>query len=126
MGAVRPATRETEETMTTRKLIPVVIAAVLLGAAAASAELPRLPGALKLPQGGDSPGVVTFNHDMHVDFSAPACVGCHPKRFSILGRSAAKRPKELTHEAMERGEACGGCHGKSAFDFGDCTMCHAM
>lgn len=111
--------------MTTRKLIPV-LAAALLGAAAVADDLPRLPGALKLPQGGDSPGVVTFNHDMHLDLQAPACVGCHPGLFSILGRSAARRREAVTHPAMERGEACGACHGKSAFDFGDCTMCHAM
>jgi len=111
--------------MTKRKLIPL-LAAALLGAAALADDLPRLPGALKLPQSGDSPGAVTFNHDMHVDSSAPSCVGCHPGRFSILGRSAAKRAVAVTHEAMERGEACGACHAKTAFDFGDCTMCHAM
>lgn len=111
--------------MTTRKLIPA-IAAALLCAAALAEDLPRLPGALKLPQGGDSPGVVTFNHDMHVDGSAPACAGCHPRLFPILGRSASRRPQAVTHQAMERGEACGACHGKAAFDFGDCTMCHAM
>ena len=113
--------------MTTWKLVPMLAAAALAGAAAA-ADLPRLPGALKLPQGGDSPGVVTFNHDMHVDTSKPAasCMACHPRLFSILGRSATKRVKVVTHDAMKQGDSCGACHGKQAFNFDDCTMCHAM
>lgn len=111
--------------MTSRKLATLFVA-VALAAVAGAADMPRLPGALKLPQGGDSPGVVTFNHDMHVDFAKPSCVGCHPRLFSILGRSASRAVKPPTHEAMERGESCGACHGKTAFDFGDCTMCHAM
>lgn len=111
--------------MTSRKLA-TLLAALLAAAAAGAADLPRLPGALKLPQGGDSPGVVTFNHDMHVDFAKPSCVACHPRLFSILGRAASRSPKAPTHESMERGEACGACHARTAFDFGDCTMCHAM
>ena len=111
--------------MTSRKLT-VTLAALLLCGAALADDLPRLPGALKLPQSGESPGVVTFNHDMHVDTSAPGCVSCHPRLFSILGRSATKRAKVVTHAAMEKGESCGACHGKKAFNFDDCTMCHAM
>ncbi len=111
--------------MTTRTLIPV-LAAVLLGGTAHADGLPRLPAALKLPQSGDSPGVVTFNHDMHIDSAKPNCVACHPRQFSILGRSATKRVKVVTHAAMEKGGACGACHGKQAFNFDDCTMCHAM
>jgi c(7)-type cytochrome triheme protein len=113
--------------MTTSKLLPMLAAAALaLAGAAAAADLPRLPGALKLPQGGDSPGVVTFNHDMHVDTSKPSCVSCHPKGFSILGRSSTTRRPALTHATMEKGGGCGACHGKAAFNFDDCTMCHAM
>jgi c(7)-type cytochrome triheme protein len=111
--------------MTSMKLIPL-LAALVLGGAAFAADLPRLPGALKLPQTGESPGVVTFNHDMHVDTAKPACVSCHPRLFSILGRTAPRRTSALTHEAMEKGDSCGACHGKAAFDFSDCTMCHAM
>jgi c(7)-type cytochrome triheme protein len=111
--------------MTSTKLIPL-LAALVLGGAAFAADLPQLPGALKLPQTGDSPGVVTFNHDMHVDTAKPACVSCHPRLFSILGRTAPRRTSALTHEAMEKGDSCGACHGKAAFDFSDCTMCHAM
>ena len=113
--------------MISKKLI-LTLAALLVGSVALADRLPRLPGALKLPQTGESPGVVTFNHDMHVDLAKPdaACVVCHPRLFSILGRSATKRVKVVTHAAMEKGESCGACHGKAAFNFDDCTMCHAM
>ena len=111
--------------MTSRTFI-TPIAALLIGGAALADDLPRLPGKLVLPQGGESPGAVTFNHDMHVDTAKPTCVGCHPTLFSILGRSATKRVKVVTHAAMEKGESCGACHGKQAFNFEDCTMCHAM
>jgi c(7)-type cytochrome triheme protein len=111
--------------MKTWKLVPILAAAALAGSALAD-NMPRLPGALKLPQSSDSPGVVTFNHDMHVDTSKPACIACHPRRFAILGRSATARRPAVTHAAMEKGEACGACHAKNAFNFDDCTMCHAM
>lgn len=112
----------------TSKLILTLAAVAVLGAGAAMADdLPRLPPAQKLAQSGDSPGVVTFNHDMHIDPSKPNCVSCHPRQFSILGKSAATgERKTITHAAMEKGQACGACHGKQAFNFEDCTMCHAM
>jgi c(7)-type cytochrome triheme protein len=111
--------------MTTRKLISM-LAAVALAGAAGAADLPNLPKALKLPQASDSPGVVTFNHDMHVDYQKPSCATCHPERFKILGRSAKAKTASITHATMEKGASCGGCHGKTAFNFDDCTMCHAM
>ena len=111
--------------MTTTKLIPM-LAAALFATATLAADLPRLPVALQLPQSGDSPGVVTFNHDMHVDSAKPGCVSCHPSRFSILGRSGKAKPAAVTHAAMEKGGSCGACHGKTAFNFDDCGMCHKM
>jgi c(7)-type cytochrome triheme protein len=111
--------------MTSRKLI-VTLAALLVGGAALAADLPNLPKALQLPQASDSPGVVTFNHDMHVDSSKPSCLTCHPSQFRILGKSNPERPAAITHAAMEKGAACGACHGKAAFNFDDCTMCHKM
>ena len=45
---------------------------------------------------------------------------------SILGRSATTRRAGITHATMEKGSTCGKCHGKAAFNFDDCTMCHAM
>lgn len=109
--------------MTTWKLAPVLAALALSGAALAK-DLPRLPGALKLPQTGDSPGVVTFNHDLHVDGAKPSCLGCHPAKFSIMGRSATSRRPAITHAAMEKGASCGACHGKTAFGFESCELCH--
>ena len=97
-----------------------------LGGTALADNLPRLPQPLPLQQSVDSPGVVTFRHDTHVDAAKPACTTCHPRLFSILGRSAEKRVRIVKHDAMEKGEACGACHGKKAFAFEDCTMCHAQ
>ena len=111
--------------MTTWKLAPVVVALALSGSALAK-DTPRLPGALQLPQSGDSPGVVTYNPDRHVDSAKPSCLACHPESFAILGRSATTRRPAVTHKAMEKGGACGACHGKTAFNFDDCTMCHRM
>jgi c(7)-type cytochrome triheme protein len=112
--------------MATWKMLASMLAAAALASAADAADVLRLPVALKLPQGGDSPGVVTFNHDMHVDSAQPKCVTCHPSRFGILGRSATARKAVLTHATMGMGAGCGGCHGKTAFNFDDCTMCHSM
>jgi c(7)-type cytochrome triheme protein len=115
-----------ETAMTPKRIIPLLATLLLAATTSLAADLPRLPVALKLPQTGESPGVVTFNHDMHVDPSKPSCVTCHPRAFSILGRSATSRRSPVTHAAMEKGGACGECHGKTAFNLEDCTMCHAM
>lgn len=113
--------------MTTTKLMRIgAVVGALLASGALADALPRLPQALPLPQASDSPGVVTFNHDSHVDAKKPACASCHPRLFSILGRSAERRVRAVKHETMEKGEACGACHGKKAFGFDDCTMCHAQ
>ncbi|HEY6006456.1 MAG TPA: c(7)-type cytochrome triheme domain-containing protein [Anaeromyxobacter sp.] len=110
--------------MTSWKL--ALAAALLAAGTALAGDLPRLPLALELPQSADSPGVVTFDHDQHVDTSRPDCVACHPRLFGILGRSAARRTQVVTHAAMEKGRACGACHGKAALNFEDCSMCHKM
>ena len=105
------------------------LAAAALAAVVAAKDLPALPQDLALARSGDSPGQVTFRHASHVDAdqAASACVGCHPKRFGILGRSSPSKRAAITHAAMEQqGDACGGCHGKAAFGFQDCTMCHAQ
>ncbi len=113
--------------MTSKKLALVLAVLVPAGlAVAGDARLPRLPGDLALPQSPDSPGVVTFHHDMHVDGAKPSCVTCHPRSFGILGRSATKKTPAITHAKMEKGGACGACHGKQAFNFDDCSMCHKM
>jgi len=111
--------------MTARAPRLALAAAALLLAGAALADLPRLPAELSLTRSVDSPGQVAFRHDSHVDGAKPACLGCHPGRFGLLGhREGAPRPA-ITHAAMEKGQACGACHGKAAFGFEDCSMCHA-
>jgi c(7)-type cytochrome triheme protein len=103
----------------------VLAAGIGLGSAALAEGLPRLPGELTMPQGEDSPGKVTFRHDSHVDSAKPGCVTCHPRAFSILGRSSDRVREKITHDAMEKGKACGSCHGKQAFGFDECGNCHA-
>jgi c(7)-type cytochrome triheme protein len=111
--------------MTARKLA-LALAALAAGTAALAGDLPRLPAALQLPQGQGSPGAVTFRHDMHVEAAKPDCVACHPRLFGILGRSSTRRAAAVTHAAMEKGGACGSCHGKAAFNLEDCSMCHKL
>jgi c(7)-type cytochrome triheme protein len=100
----------------------LALAGLFLCSSIAFASLPKLPAGIVLPQTGDSPGVVTFNHETHVDTSRPDCTMCHPKQFKILKRTA-RTP--MTHDRMKEGQQCGSCHGKTAFGFeDDCTMCH--
>ena len=103
----------------------VVAVGIGLGGVAL-ADLPRLPGELQVTKSDDSPGQVTFRHDSHVDSAKPGCVACHPRIFSILGRSSDKpvTKVKLTHDAMEKGQGCGACHGKKAFGFEECGNCH--
>ena len=109
-----------------RMAIPVAL--LLAVAVAWAGGLPRLPKALKLPPGDDSPGQVIFNHDTHVDTAKPSCTFCHPRQFPMLQEKALKKG-EITHEKMDKGQYCGACHGKgkTAFDFSDdnCQNCHA-
>jgi c(7)-type cytochrome triheme protein len=112
--------------MTARGLTRWILSLVVLTSGLALAELPRLPKELTLPQSADSPGAVAFRHESHVDEARPRCIACHPQRFSILGQAAETRRPAITHDAMEKGQSCGACHGKAAFGFDDCTMCHAQ
>jgi c(7)-type cytochrome triheme protein len=114
--------------MTWAKRMSVVLVGILLGGAAMAADLPKLPAAIKLPVGADSPGLVVFNHDMHVDTSKPAgsCTACHAGTFRILEKSPTAKADVITHDKMKAGQSCGKCHGKQAFNFDDCTMCHKM
>jgi c(7)-type cytochrome triheme protein len=108
-------------------------AGVLFATALAASSGPRLRDGIVLPQSGDSPGRVLFNHSTHVDDARPDCTVCHPRPFSILpagqrrvaGGRGQKGPV-IVHAAMEKGEHCGACHdGKRAFALeDDCTSCH--
>jgi c(7)-type cytochrome triheme protein len=100
-------------------------ASALLVAGAALAGLQKMPGKYIFPRGGGSPGPVSFNHATHVDEDEPNCASCHPTRFSLLESGKAAGLEVITHEAMDHGQACGACHGKTAFGFsGKCSMCH--
>ncbi len=101
------------------------LAGVLLaGAAAGGGVLQRLPGEYVFAQGDGSPGPVAFRHESHVDEAKPSCATCHPRDFRILepGKTASRAP--IRHEGMEAGSACGSCHGKTAFGFESCELCH--
>jgi c(7)-type cytochrome triheme protein len=111
--------------MTARTAARLVVALGVLLAGVAVAELPRLPKDLPMAKGPDSPGQVIFRHENHVDAARPDCTVCHPRRFSILGRSRTEARAAITHDAMEKGQACGACHGKEAFGFDECGNCHA-
>lgn len=105
---------------TTFRIVAMLFIAGWAGAVVTSAL--ALPKPVALPQSADSPGVVTFNHESHVDANQPNCTSCHPTLFKILKRTA-RAP--LTHDGMTQGRACGACHGKTSFGFeDDCTMCH--
>jgi c(7)-type cytochrome triheme protein len=94
------------------------------GVVAAQDRLPKLPAPYAMKQTGDSPGTVTFNHASHVDPAAPSCTSCHPALFKILKPGTTNDAKAVTHDAMTKGAACGSCHGRKAFGFDDCTLCH--
>jgi c(7)-type cytochrome triheme protein len=91
---------------------------------AAESEL-RLPEPIVFEKGGDSPGVVTFNHESHVDPSQPNCKFCHADMFSIKPEKAG-RLGSVKMEALYEKKQCGACHnGEKAFKIEDgCENCH--
>jgi c(7)-type cytochrome triheme protein len=110
-----------------RTSVLVLVGALAAVSAVAQSRLPRLPKAFAFAQTGDSPGVVGFNHASHVDEAQPACTACHPRLFRILKPGLAAEGGAITHDAMNKGRACGACHdGKKAFGTDDCTMCHRV
>lgn len=99
---------------------------IALSSTLLAGSLPNLPKEKALPQGPDSPGVVTFRHDSHVDAARPDCTTCHPTLFPILKRTATSAaPAAIRHADMQKGKSCGSCHdGKSAHGLDDCGTCH--
>jgi c(7)-type cytochrome triheme protein len=58
-----------------------------------------------------------FDHAVHTP--RMLCEHCHPKVFKEeLGATSTRM------SAMGEGEACGYCHGKTAFKLADCNRCH--
>jgi c(7)-type cytochrome triheme protein len=99
-------------------------ALIVATSALAGGKLQKLPTDYVLPRGAESPGPVMFSHETHVDAAKPSCTTCHPREFRILeaGRTASR--ELIRHDRMEAGAACGACHGKTAFGFDSCEMCH--
>lgn len=101
-----------------------VLAAAMLATAAAADGLEKLPPDYTLKQSAGSPGKVIFSHSSHVDVKAPGCTRCHPKLFKTLEKGATADGQRITHKVMEAGGQCGACHGKAAFNFESCDLCH--
>jgi len=95
-----------------------------LAGAAAAGELKKLPRDYKLPSSPGSPGPVTFSHTSHVDAKQPGCTRCHPALFKTLSPGSTADGQPINHKAMDQGKQCGACHGKAAFGFDSCDMCH--
>jgi len=105
--------------------VALVLGALLAAPATPGADkLQRLPTDYVFARGEGSPGPVIFGHQSHVDAAKPSCTTCHSKLFRILeaGRTASRDP--VRHDRMEKGAACGACHGKTAFGFESCDLCH--
>jgi c(7)-type cytochrome triheme protein len=91
---------------------------------------PKMPDSFAFPQGKDSPGVVTFDHNKHRDAGADKCTMCHTKLFKFKKGTSG----QLTMAKMKAGEFCGACHnGKTKVgekvpftvdDKANCERCH--
>jgi c(7)-type cytochrome triheme protein len=106
------------------QLAAVLAVALVAGTAAGAGKLHRLPTDYVFARGDGSPGPVTFSHRSHVDEAKPACMTCHPRTFRITESGRPQDRDRITHARMEKGAACGACHGKTAFAFDSCEMCH--
>jgi c(7)-type cytochrome triheme protein len=100
-------------------------AAVLLAAPAlGGSKLQKLPPDYVFARGEGSPGPVMFSHASHVDAAKPSCATCHARTFRILEAGKTFNRDPIRHDRMEKGAACGACHGKTAFGFDSCELCH--
>lgn len=90
-------------------------------------DLLRLPPPYTFPVSGESPGPVTFDHEVHSMVVDNQCKVCHAGLFRLTepGKPVAG---ELTYEAIHEGPLCASCHdGNKAFAMDDdCTSCHAQ
>ena len=107
------------------------IAFTVVVLAAVSAHAQKVPDPFQVPQGKDSPGVVTFDHAKHKEGGVDKCNACHTKLFKM--KKGTSGP--LAMEKMKAGEQCGACHdGKtkiadkpvpaSVNDKDQCSGCH--
>jgi c(7)-type cytochrome triheme protein len=106
-------------------LLRLAVAAALAFATTALADgLDKLPPDFAFTPGEGSPGKVTFSHGSHVDPKKPGCTTCHPRLFKTLEKGATVDGAPVRHAVMEKGGQCGACHGKGAFGFDSCDLCH--
>lgn len=110
--------------MTRASIVVSVLVVAGIAAAAWGGDLPKLPLDYELPKSDGSPGSVTFSHSSHVDPKQPGCTRCHPSLFKMLTKGSTADGQPVSHKAMEQGKQCGTCHGKTAFGFDTCDMCH--
>jgi c(7)-type cytochrome triheme protein len=82
-------------------------------------------GDIRMPLGEDSPGVVVFSHETHVDPREPSCETCHTGDFALVPEGP-KNAAAYLMDTMYEGKSCGKCHnGEDAFaSDGDCETCH--
>ncbi len=102
----------------------VLAAAAAMATAAAAGGLDKLPPDFTFPSGDGSPGKVTFSHQNHLDPKKPGCTNCHPKLFKTMEKGSTFDGSPIRHAVMEKGGQCGACHGKTAFGFDSCDLCH--
>ena len=109
---------------TTARLAMVLGALFAASTALGASKLQKLPTDYVFARGEGSPGAVMFSHQSHVDLAKPSCTTCHSKMFRILEVGATASRDPIRHDRMEKGAACGACHGKTAFGFESCDLCH--
>lgn len=105
--------------------IAFVTGLLVVGPAAAQ----KVPADFGFDQGKDSPGKVTFSHELHKE-KTEKCTACHTKIFKMK-KGQTGQP---TMAKMKAGEMCGACHngktemgGKVVFtvdDKANCEKCH--
>jgi len=84
----------------------------------------KLPAQIKFEKGEDSPGLVTFTHETHVDPDTPNCVNCHESMFKIKPEKAGTLGS-VNMEKFYENEQCGTCHnGNDSFSVEECEICH--
>ena len=91
-----------------------------------SVEAQKPPAPITFEKGKDSPGPVTFDHELHSKAN-DKCTACHTKIFKMKKGTSGN----LTMDKMKAGESCGTCHngktevkGKKLFATESCDTCH--
>lgn len=85
----------------------------------------NFPEPIDFKKSEDSPGLVTFNHETHVDPDNPNCINCHQEMFNIRPEQAGAAGT-VDMEKLYENKQCGTCHnGTDAFSVDEgCEYCH--